>query len=627
MANYNLILDTKFKPFSYAEMLAPVVAATQAHQAIEEEFGNLAAKADIIENVANEQTDPRAYKMYKEYSNDLEARAEQLMRYGLNPTSRRRLLNMRARYNKEIVPIETAYKRREELAAEQRKAMAANPTLRYQRMANTISLDDFIDNPSLDYGKSYSGALLTKQVSDAVASFKKELTGKSSLQGLGLPFKYERALQHGATSAQVMAAISQDAKDGDPHAVKFLRDIVDQVLQSSGVANWADSTTMAEFRAFANEGLYNAIGETKVETFTDEYSQQNALDAAKQARANYYATQAQNNQDLMNQGNIPIDIHHLVSPDQVGERAAEFINTTRFYLGISGNLNGKFAAKLGLPFAYTSAKGGYPVSLKTRNSYQDERGRPVPAIKVFNSKGQLLTKQSIVSQGEGEADKKYLSNWYDNMHKYITSKFKADKEGHYTVSSITKQLRDVQAGVGATTMGAMRINFGADNNKKVLESLLPDLTTGDKVNIREITSFDNKGTMSTGTRTSLEDFIDGNGNIKSTPMFYAAPNANTDGLIMKFNGKTYLIPKDKLGSLGDQVYNINIPELQKAYADKQELIKKYGAQAYYNSPEGRIVEQTIDSYGAAYLRAAATTLGYSYNTPNFNIRESNQTEI
>ena len=61
--------------------------------------------------------------------------------------------------------------------------------------------------------------------------------------------------------------------------------------------------------------------------------------------------------------------------------------------------------------------------------------------------------------------------------------------------------------------------------------------------------------------------------------------------------------------------------------DNEELIKKYGAQAYYNSPEGRIVEQTIDSYGAAYLRAAATTLGYSYNTPNFNIRESNQTEI
>lgn len=118
MANYSLILDTKFKPFSYAEMLAPVAAATQAHQAIEEEYGNLAAKANVWEEMANEQTDPYAYKMYKTYSDDLEARAEQLMRYGLNASSRRGMLDMRARYSKEIVPIEVAYKRREELATE-----------------------------------------------------------------------------------------------------------------------------------------------------------------------------------------------------------------------------------------------------------------------------------------------------------------------------------------------------------------------------------------------------------------------------------------------------------------------------------------------------------------------------
>ena len=103
--------------------------------------------------MANEQSDPYAYKMYKTYADDLESRAEQLMRYGLNASSRKGMLDMRARYSKEIVPIETAYKKREALAAEQRKAIAQNPTMLYQRMANTISLDDFIRNPSLDYGE------------------------------------------------------------------------------------------------------------------------------------------------------------------------------------------------------------------------------------------------------------------------------------------------------------------------------------------------------------------------------------------------------------------------------------------------------------------------------------------
>lgn len=284
MANYSLILDTKFKPFSYAEMLAPVAAATQARQAIEEEYGNLATKANVWEEMANEQTDPYAYKMYKTYSDDLEARAEQLMRYGLNASSRKGMLDMRARYSKEIVPIETAYKRREELATEQRKALAQNPTLRYQRMARTMSLDDFIKNPSLDYGESYSGALLTQQVSQAATAFQKALTDKGKLKGLGLPYQYERMLQYGATPAQVMAAMSQDAQQGDSEAVKFLRGITEQVLKSSGVADWADNATMEEFRAFANQGLYSAIGQTKIDNFTDQFSMQDALDARQHAR-------------------------------------------------------------------------------------------------------------------------------------------------------------------------------------------------------------------------------------------------------------------------------------------------------------------------------------------------------
>ena len=270
MAGYNIVLDTKFKPFSYQEMLAPVAAATQAHQAVEEEYGNLATKASVWENMANEQSDPYTYKMYKTYADDLEAQAEQLARDGLTSASRSGMLNMRARYSKEITPIENAYKRREELAAEQRKAITANPTLRYQRMADQMSLDDYIRNPSLDYGKSYSGALLTQQVSQAAASFQRALTDKSQLKSLNLPYQYERMLQYGATPAQVMAAMGDKAQQGDTESIKFLRGITDQVLQSSGVADWADPTTMREFRAFANQGLYSVIGQAKLDNFTDQ---------------------------------------------------------------------------------------------------------------------------------------------------------------------------------------------------------------------------------------------------------------------------------------------------------------------------------------------------------------------
>lgn len=122
-------------------------------------------------------------------------------------------------------------------------------------------------------------------------------------------------------------------------------------------------------------------------------------------------------------------------------------------------------------------------------------------------------------------------------------------------------MNDINSGKGALTMGAMRINFGADNNKKALEALLPEMTFGDKTHIYEILSFDKKGNITKGKRASIKDFVNKDGNAISTPMYYAPPNANTEGLIMQFNGKTYLIPRDKLGSLGEHVYNIDIPKL------------------------------------------------------------------
>lgn len=619
MASYNLILDTKFKPFSYAEMLAPVIAATQAHQAIEEEYGSLAAKASVWDRMANEQTDPEAYRTYKTYSDDLEARAEDLMRNGLNSTSRRGMLNMRARYSKEIVPIETAYKRREELAAEQRKALAANPTLRYQRMANMISLDDFINNPSLDYGESYSGALLTQQVSQAVVNYAKVLTQEGKLEELGLPFQYKQKLQHGATLEQVLAVINEAAKDGEPAAVSFLRGIRDQVLKSSGVASWADDRTMKEFEAYANQGLYSALGQAEIKNYTDQFSMNDTLNARQHARQVAAAQDAAAAQNRITRGNLPVDIYHLVSPNQLGANGAKMVEQLRAKLGLSGKLNGAYGKTIDLGTLVTGSSDTYTFTFKNNSGGT--------TVRLFSSKGRLLTRDAVVRQGGNKASQEALGKWYDEMYTSLKQNFKPDKTGHWEVGSISSQMKDVLSGKGALTMGAMRINFGADNNKKALAALLPGLTSGDNTYIYEITSFDSKGNISKGERAASEDFLDDKGNVKSTPVFYAAPNANTDGLIMQFNGKTYLIPRDKLGSLGEQVYGINIPKLQEANQLKQTLISKYGTDAYYNSEEGLMLEQTIDNYGAAYLRAAGTALGYSYELPNYEIKESNQTEI
>ena len=299
MANYSLVINSRFSPFSYQEMLAPVLMATQAHQELENQYGELSTKANIWEEMANEQTDPYAYKMYKTYANDLEEKAGQLAREGLNASSRRDMLNMRARYSKEITPIETAYKRREELAAEQRKASLSNPTMFYQRNASTMSLDDFIRNPSIDYGERYSGALLAQQVGQMATNLKTALTGKGKLKGIGLPYQYEQLLQYGYTPEQIQQAIT-NPQEGNP----VLNTIVEQALAASGMKSWASPEQLAQARAYANQGLYNAIGKTEFKNFTDSFSMQDALARRAEAREAERQKQASLNRLAINPLNI-----------------------------------------------------------------------------------------------------------------------------------------------------------------------------------------------------------------------------------------------------------------------------------------------------------------------------------
>ena len=147
MANYSLVIGSKFSPFSYQELLQPALMATQAHQELENQYGELATKASIWEKMANEQTDSKAYRMYKTYSDELKDKANKLAREGLNASSRQELLNMRNRYSQDIVPIENAYNQKNKLAEEQRNLRASNPSIMFDRDFSSISLDDLINNP------------------------------------------------------------------------------------------------------------------------------------------------------------------------------------------------------------------------------------------------------------------------------------------------------------------------------------------------------------------------------------------------------------------------------------------------------------------------------------------------
>lgn len=299
MANYSLIINSRFSPFSYQEMLAPVLMATQAHQELENQYGELATKASVWEEMANEQTDPNAYKMYKTYADDLEKQAGQLAREGLNATSRRDMLNMRTRYAKEITPIERAYNTRQRQAEQQQQALLQNPTLMLSRRAATTSLDKYIENPNLDY-ESYSGALLTQQVGQAAAAIAKELRN----YGKGKPldgFTRTWLQQHGYTAGEVALAINNP---NDPKSSKVLNTIVNNVIADSGIPNWADNKTLNQAYSYARQGLWQAVGQTQVGSYTDQAAVMRAQEAVQRRAAAREAAKQRGDGLALNPSNI-----------------------------------------------------------------------------------------------------------------------------------------------------------------------------------------------------------------------------------------------------------------------------------------------------------------------------------
>lgn len=279
MANYSLVINSQFKPFSYQEMLAPTLMATQAHQELENQYGELATKASVWEEMANEQTDPYAYKMYKTYANDLEEQAGQLAREGLNAASRRDMLNMRARYSKEITPIEQAYTTRQKQTEQQQQALLQDPTLMLSRRASTTSLDDYIRNPQLSY-ESYSGKLITAQAASAASALAKEMQEKPRKWRniLGNSY-YETMMQKGFSSQAVLQAIQDN-----PNAAPQLTRIVEDAINSSGVRNWGDQATIARAIDYAKQGLWSAVGETQYQIL-DNWRAKMAAQEAMQIRA------------------------------------------------------------------------------------------------------------------------------------------------------------------------------------------------------------------------------------------------------------------------------------------------------------------------------------------------------
>lgn len=445
MANFNLVVNSKFKPFSYQELVAPVLIAAQAHQELENQYSELATKANVWEKLANEQPGSLASKMYQGYADDLNQRAEQLAREGLNVNSRKAALDMRNRYSKEILPIETAYNKKQEQVLAQRDAIGKDNSVFFSRNAANTSIDDYIKNPLLSYA-TLSGNQLAAQVAQGASAMAKQMRDNPEKWRsiLGNSY-YEITRQKGFSTEAVL-----DAINNNEGAAKELLNLVEGVVDSSGVRNWKDETALQTAYTAARRGLWSAVGETTYQNLENWRAKQAASLAAQKELARYKAG------NVEDEDRLPLNIKNIYSQRELKKQEKEYKDTVDKY-----TKKGYFIKKL---------DGSYELSLKGWKAYNHKTVSINPHDKqhpeiIESDFKQFMTKLGFHTQNESAI----LGKWTKNRMGELWKKYVEDTPEAKTAIYDANKISEVSHALDATTGTQLKKLILTNSSDKKIE--------------------------------------------------------------------------------------------------------------------------------------------------------------
>ena len=221
MANYSLVINSKFQPFSFERYVQPLQMYGAAFREQQDALNEIDTKASVWENLANEQTDPETYKQYKAFADALHSQAESISKYGINTSSRQAMLDMRSRYAKEIIPIEQAYnKRAADIARQQKLSDATGGKTVFTRTAATTSLDDYRKGVE-DFGQANLDQIMQESAAGAKAMSSRIFSREEDENAFNGDY-YALVQRHGLSPEQATEVLAGSGKY--PEFTKYIND-------------------------------------------------------------------------------------------------------------------------------------------------------------------------------------------------------------------------------------------------------------------------------------------------------------------------------------------------------------------------------------------------------------------
>ena len=289
MANYSIVSNARFTPFSFDQMVKPFQMYGEYYAQQEQLASSLAEQAAAWGQKATETTDPITYQKYKSFDADLTRQSDRLLRQGLTPGLRADLQKMRKRYATEINPIKDAYNWK--LQQIQQQAEGRSKGVVYEGDAATTSLDDYIANPTLIYSSADSNAGYARVANAAQAIAK----GLSEAKISGKLDDYTKALliRSGYDTNDVTNSVNQAMSDlqgvlngtisMNSKAGKVVQELLQNESRASGIGDWKSMSAKQEYLSKVSPALYNLIGQSTT-TPTEDFKSRTDLQGNWQSR-------------------------------------------------------------------------------------------------------------------------------------------------------------------------------------------------------------------------------------------------------------------------------------------------------------------------------------------------------
>lgn len=626
--NYRYVVEDSFDPFSLQERFYPVGLYKSAYDEARKEYLDLQDKTNVFKYLSETLPEgSRARQIFEGYVSPLDEASRDFSRNGLSMSNQSALLGLRGRYKGEIGRLEDATARRKADVEEQRKLYLQDPTRMFSKEADMTTLDNYLDIEGQMPYKSYSGALLAQQASTAAATLAKGITDYTQTGQLD-DYTKMWIKKSGLSPAQVAMAISDPS---NPNNEPILNQIVESVVNSSGIPTWGSNATTEMARNYARQGLWSAVGQTTAEKYDDYGARLEAQLAKEKALADYKAQKeaaALAGGVGVGNGTLPINVDHLVSPNAEGQEGRKQMDAALKKLGFNTDLNGKFAKTVSFSHYMPSLNpsGG-------QGSVYNYKG-----IHLWDSKQKLLNEDEFVKANKkatnySEAD---LRDIYRNdvmpAINTVTGGHKMSKGYSWTASGILNAVKKSRESnkSGALTLGT--ISLPVSDPQVVMNNIIgrTETNSGELSGIQEIKSWNDQGDLKfSGKNADREDFVDKDGKLKGAPQFFAPPSTNAKGyIIMKMNGKYYGVPREKLGSIGNATYNPGgggyYYNLYTNPDNAASTILKFMQRGYTLEQARDKYKEVINSSGAQFIRENGAALGLEYQQDPYKLNTTSE---